>query len=1657
MSAIKTKKPTKKEGGNTFGFKRNQTPSRTALIYLIFGVLWILLTDRVVSFFLPTIPSTALAQTLKGLLFVGTSALLVYIVLQRDMRALAESEQRYKLLFESNPQPMWVYDLETLAFLMVNDAAVNDYGYSREEFLRMTIKDIRPVEDMPVLMSNVAQETRPLQKSYGWRHRKKDGTLIDVEVTSHVMQFDGRPARLVLANDVTERKQAENAIKISEENYRSLAETSDTAIAVLDYDGRLRYANPASLHVWNDPHLVGKTVFDLFPEESARQYLTVIRRVIDEKSIDLSEFEENIKGRPMWFRISLSPLKNADGSVTTLQLNAHDITASKQMERSLRESEARFRTLVEQMPAITYTAALDEVSTTLYISPQIKQYMDLSGEKGKSWLDYLHPEDRLRVLAELAQSHKSGEPFETEYRVITPDGRLIWFRDTARQVLDKDGQPVCLQGLMFDITERKQSEEALQTSEAKYRSLIESWDNSIGLMDRDGRYLYINEVGAQWYGKTPQEMIGKSLHELFPEYYQEPMTPIVREVFEHNRGVVREVPSRTRDGQWFRISVQPVRDAHGNVTHATINSMNITERKQSEEALRSRERILRLFVEHSPAAIAMFDREMKYIIASRRYLADYRLGEQDLTGRSHYEVFPEVPDRWKEIHQRCLTGVIEKADEEPFPRADGRLDWERWEIHPWYQDDGEVGGLILFSEIITERVQAKEEIEILSRFPAENPNPVLRCDLEGRLLYANPASAPILELWNCQVGDLLPEEWYGYITSSFASGYQLHRELQCGGQIFTARITPIPNKRYVNIYAVDITERKQAELALLASEERYRQTLDSMMEGCQILDFNWRYIYINDAAAQQGRSTREELLGRTILEMYPGIEYSQTFSILRDTMEKRITRQVENEFTYPDGSTGWFELTVQPAPEGIVVLSFDITERKRAEKALRESEQHYHLLFEDSPISLWEEDFSEVKKHLDALRKQGVVDFLEYFEDHPEAVAKCAQKIVVLDLNKAALKMYGATDKEELVKITIDNLVNGGFSHLAEELNAVAEGRTYFNWEGNDVTLTGEPIDIHLSWVVVPGHEHDFSKVIVTTIDITERKRAEREIHQRTAELLLINALNEAANSGEDIETIVETFTREARDMFNCQDAAVYLLTPDGQYLEMQSTTVPKRMIEQIEKYIGITVPRIRIPVRPGSYTAQMLSRPQGHFTSDPAEIQKWIAEFTETAFLPNVLRSAIKKFIPQIHKMLGINSTVMVPLVSSGRTIGLLDMSTRGEFSPEDMQRIRILSHQMTAVILRRQAEANGKTQIKRITALNEIDRAISSSFDMRLSLDVLLQEVTSQLNVDAASVLLLNSVDQSFEFIAGRGFRTPAVRRSRLRFGEGMPGQVGLERKVVHIPNLHESGHNFIRAELLKSEEFIEYFGVPLIAKGSLKGVMEIFNRTPLTPAPDRLHYLETLGGQAAIAIDNAQLFEDIQQSNQELIIAYDATIEGWSRAMDLRDEETEGHTRRVTDLTLKLAERMGISEQERIHMRRGALLHDIGKLGVPDNILLKPGKLTDEEWVVMRKHPTHAFEMLMPIKYLRPALDIPHSHHEKWDGSGYPRGLQGREIPLAARIFAVVDVWDALRSDRPYREGWPAERVRKYIQEQSGKHFDPEVVEVFMKLLDEYPDLY
>ncbi len=369
-----------------------------------------------------------------------------------------------------------------------------------------------------------------------------------------------------------------------------------------------------------------------------------------------------------------------------------------------------------------------------------------------------------------------------------------------------------------------------------------------------------------------------------------------------------------------------------------------------------------------------------------------------------------------------------------------------------------------------------------------------------------------------------------------------------------------------------------------------------------------------------------------------------------------------------------------------------------------------------------------------------------------------------------------------------------------------------------------------------------------------------------------------------------------------------------------------------------------------------------------------------------------------------------------------------------------------------RKQAELKILQQLARLKSLSAIDRIIAANFDIKLSLSEILTHVTIELGVDAADILINDPNSLLLKYAAESGFRTKVVRDSIVHLGESYAGRVALERQLIKIPSLKEEPETPFLKSLIINEGFACYYGIPLIIKGQIKGILEIFHRSVLEPDAEWFNFLNALAGQTAIAIENSALFESLQQSNSELTLAYDATIEGWSRALDMRDNETEWHTLRVTKIAVNLARAYGLSEEELVQVRWGALLHDIGKMGIPDNILHKPGPLTDEEWIVMKKHPVFAYKMLSPIAYLREALDIPYCHHEKWDGTGYPQGLRDTNIPLVARIFSIVDVWDALSSNRPYRLAWPEEKIFEHIQSLRGTQFDPQIVDLFMTMIKE-----
>lgn len=411
------------------------------------------------------------------------------------------------------------------------------------------------------------------------------------------------------------------------------------------------------------------------------------------------------------------------------------------------------------------------------------------------------------------------------------------------------------------------------------------------------------------------------------------------------------------------------------------------------------------------------------------------------------------------------------------------------------------------------------------------------------------------------------------------------------------------------------------------------------------------------------------------------------------------------------------------------------------------------------------------------------------------------------------------------------------------------------------------------------------------------------------------------------------------------------------------------------------------------------------------------------------------------------------VPMLYSGELLGVLAVGEfvgkGGRVTDSEVRLLSLFAGQAAGIIHNTRLLEEANRRLQHVQALHMIDQAISSSVDLRIVLNILLGQAATLLEVDASAVLLVNSRTHMLEHFVSRGFRTHLIERSAIRVGTGLAGKVAADQRPLSIPDLAASPDGTPRSLLIASEDFRSYAAAPIVSKGRVRGVLELFTRRERERDSEWLDFLATLAGQAAIALENFELFEGLQRSNAELTQAYDATIEGWSRALDLRDRETEGHTLRVTEATERLARAMGLGESELVHIHRGALLHDIGKMGIPDSILLKSGPLTDEERRTMQKHPVFAYEMLAPISFLGPALDIPYCHHERWDGTGYPRGLKGEQIPLAARIFAVIDVWDALSSARPYRTPWPKEKVLDYIRGLAGKAFDPNVTRIFLDL--------
>ncbi|MBN1303461.1 MAG: GAF domain-containing protein, partial [Anaerolineales bacterium] len=661
----------------------------------------------------------------------------------------------------------------------------------------------------------------------------------------------------------------------------------------------------------------------------------------------------------------------------------------------------------------------------------------------------------------------------------------------------------------------------------------------------------------------------------------------------------------------------------------------------------------------------------------------------------------------------------------------------------------------------------------------------------------------------------------------------------------------------------------------------------------------------------------------------------------------------------------------------------DITERKQSATALQKSEEELKSIFRAAPIGIG----VAVNRYLKAGNER-LCKMLGYAWD---------------ELKDQSARILYPSDKE--------------YTFVGEEkYRQIAEkgtGTVETKWVHKD----GSIIQVLLS--STPIDASDTSKGITfTALDITERKQAQEKLQARSSEIESLFTIATTLRSAKSSDEMLPLILNEMSRVLDSDADAVIILGTDQ---KNSTIALADGLLEKSTGYVirdnqgnYRTVLESQYPI----IAEDSLSNPDPHWPSNE-EVQK-------------------------------LGPELIAPLLSDNEILGAIcayRKKGRPNFTSNDVRLLSALGEMVGNALRKTQLYDQALERLTRIQALRNIDLAITASIDPRVTLDILLGEIVSQLKIDAADVLLFSQRTLMLEFTAGYGIKSE--NRKPLRFGDGIAGRIASERRTLQIPDLSQARSMLAPQELQTSREFTTYCGTPMVVKGQIIGVLETFHRQILNITPEWIEFLEAVAIQAAIAIDNSKLFEDLQRANIELSMAYDATIEGWSRALDLREHESERHSDRVTQMTLNLAQAMYIEPAELVHFRRGALLHDIGKMGIPDHILLKPDKLTEEEWDIMRQHPVLARDLLSSISYLKPALTIPYCHHEKWDGTGYPRGLKKDQIPLAARIFTVADVYDALTSDRPYRSAWSKEKSIDYIRTQSGKHFDPEVVELFLKL--------
>jgi PAS domain S-box-containing protein len=674
----------------------------------------------------------------------------------------------------------------------------------------------------------------------------------------------------------------------------------------------------------------------------------------------------------------------------------------------------------------------------------------------------------------------------------------------------------------------------------------------------------------------------------------------------------------------------------------------------------------------------------------------------------------------------------------------------------------------------------------------------------------------------------------------------------------------------------------------------------------------------------------------------------------------------------------------------------------------------------------------------DALKESREI-YRRFFQTARDAVFISSSDGRWIDMNAKALELFGYNDRAEIWSDSVLEF----YCHPEERKNInqkittdgiLQDYQVEFKRKGGGsftALVSAVPYEIGGRFVGYQGFITDI------TDEIASRAERDQLIQAQAA----LDCIAIEMGTSRELKEVYQNLSHHLQSLFRADAVSIYRLDTSGEGFRDEFSWSPGPSQARI-------LDQFRLGKLSGAVLDHLIETKAPLIIPMPADAGRGEQGEMLTSLFTEVVEEPTAGPLPSVMGML------LAPIVIDDMVIAVIQVISLQEepYSDGDAALLSRITSVVAIGLQKAYMFQESQALLKKFTSLQHIEATVLENLSLTTIMDMLVEDLARELNADAADILYLHPSINTLELIAHAGFRQKVLQYISLETTEGLPGQVVADRKLVYIHDLHELSEGVARPLEFAAEDFTVYFGVPLLTKGRLVGVLEIYQRKPCHPDRDWLDLLDMVAGLVAIAIDIHNLYADSERSRNDTLMALDAIIERWAEGLELRGVESPGHWRRIERLTLMLAQRMGVPEKEIKDIRRGVLLHDVGKMAIPDQILQKGGKLSAQEWKLIGHHPVEAYELLRPVSALRAALDIPLYHHERWDGEGYPYGVKGEEIPFSARLFAIVDVWDAMQSERPYRGAFSREEAIQHIKKQAGKHFDPDIAREFLRMIEE-----